>query len=286
MRASSRIAGLDWRDPVVSQSALGGYRMRMQMITGAEQRETAARACGVSLVFTPGCRPDLARIDSLLSAAEPSGPRAMISHRPPESEGWVELLASGLTFELHGLAPGQSARVGEPEHCFGLSRGAMPERLEALSLIPSGHIAAGARMLPVVRTITGLAVGFALLLPVAAVCWEPADNWMEPTYFGRVIVSWLSGGPFPALGLTALERNEDGSVESVGLAFFRGQEIRVEARPGETAADTAKLALRVIDHVARLGPIDRLTQLDSPTGEAVFAEPIAARALVKVWRGG
>lgn len=260
--------------------------MRMQMIAGVEHTGRSERPSGVSLLFAPGHRPDLGAIERLLASSTEGAPRGLVSHRPAEAEGWVELLASGLTFELHGLVPAASCRIDEAQHTFGVTRAAMPERLEAVRLVPGGHIAAGGRMLPVVRTLTGLAVGFALVLPVAAVCWEAAESWMEPGYFARVIVNWLSGGPFPALGLTAIERHDDGSVESVGLGFFSGQEVRVEPRPGESASDTAKLALRVIDHVIRHGPVDRLIQLDSAGGETVFAEPVAARGLVKVWRGG
>ena len=150
----------------------------------------------------------------------------MISFRPPEPEGWVELLASGLTFELHGLAPAPALSVEDPAHRFGLPEPLAATGLEAMTLIPGGHIASGASMAPVVRTIVALAVNLGLSLPVAAVCWRPVGSWMQPAYFARVVVNWLSGGPFPALGLTAIAPLADGGVESVGLAYFSGQEIR------------------------------------------------------------
>ncbi|MFD2136398.1 hypothetical protein ACFSLT_16960 [Novosphingobium resinovorum] len=99
----------------------------------------------------------------------------------------------------------------------------------------------------------GLAANLALELPVRAVGWAPAQTWMEPRYFCRSVLNWLGGGAFPALGLTALLQAEDGSLASRGLAHFTGQEVQLEGRRGEAAADTVKLAVRVIDQLVRRG---------------------------------
>ena len=239
---------------------------------------------GLSFLFAAGERPDTDSIVAILSSPEMTGPGAAITHRPPDGEGWVELLVSGLAFELHGLAPAGSSPVTPPAHRFGSPPARELSGLEAVALLPGPHIAGGSAMIPVVRTITGIAANLALLLQVQSVCWEPARSWMEPNYFARIILNWLSGGPFPALGLTAIEAAADGGVSSVGLAFFSGQEVRVAARTGEAPADTAKLALRMIDYIARLGPIEGFVELASPSGEPVYAELARDTRLVTVWR--
>lgn len=140
-------------------------------------------------------------------------------------------------------------------------------------------------MIPVVRTIAGLAANLALPLPVKAVCWHLTASWMDPDYFVRIVVNWLSGGAFPALGLTAVEQTGDAGVESVGLSFFIGQEVRVEAVPEETSAETVKLAVRVIDYLVKEGPLNALHELKGPSGEPLLAEPSSDGRRVRVWRG-
>ena len=164
----------------------------------------------------------------------------------------LELLVSGLTFDLQGLAPANSCPVPAPEHLFGLSQENLPDTLEAIALVPAHHISGGSALIPIVQAMIGLAAQIALPLAATAVCWQPARSWMDPQYFSRIVSNWLSGGPFPALGLTALSENAEG-LRSEGLAYFANQEVQVEGRTGEDRAQTAKLAIRLIDYVVRNG---------------------------------
>jgi hypothetical protein len=127
-------------------------------------------------------------------------------------------------------------------------------------------------MVPVVRTMAGFAAAIALPLAAKVVCWHPARSWMEPGYFTRLVTSWLAGGPFPALGLTAIRSREAGGVESVGLHYFAGQEVEVAAVAGEPRQETVKLAVRVIDHIVHHGPLTARHGLQGPSGEALEVE--------------
>ncbi len=240
-------------------------------------------------MFAVGDRPTADDIERLLAApAYPSMQPAIgaqVSLRPPDSADWLELLASGLAFDLTGLAPGAADTAPEAAHLFGVDRALAASPGEATTLAPGPHIASGSAMMAIVRVMTGLAAGLALALPVKAVCWRPAGCWMEPAYFARIVESWLAGGAFPALGLTGLERAKDGSVTSHGLAYFIGQELRVETRAGESAADTAKLAARVIDELVRHGPLAGSRDMTGPHGEALRAKTSADARLVVVRRG-
>ncbi len=241
---------------------------------------------GLSLLFAAGKRPSAADIDRLLSSAEMQGAAAFVSHRPRDDEGWVELLVSGLTFDLIGLSPGEPAPAPPSEHVFGLPDRAASLGYEAISLVPGPHITGGRAMMPVVRAMVSLAATIALPLSVEAVCWHPARSWMEPQYFSRVILNWLSGGVFPALGLTAVEQVEEGFVGSKGLDFFVGQEIQLEAKKGEALAETVKLAVRVIDYMAHNGPLRQPGELEGSGGERLRAEPTRDGKAVWVWRNG
>lgn len=226
----------------------------------------------LDLLFAPGERPSVSELDQLFAGAASDGSPARISARL-EAGGWLELLASGLTFELSGLAPAEPCGVDPAEHSFGLPVDMSAFELEGVSLCPGAHIAAGGAMLPVVRTMASIAANLALHLPVKVVCWRPAATWMDARYFARVTLTWLSGGAFPALGLTAFYRRADGMFVSTGLRFFAGQELLVEPLAGEPPAETVKLGVRLIDYVLRHGPIGERQTVPGPTGEQLILEP-------------
>lgn len=211
---------------------------------------------------------------------------AQISSQRGRAEGWLEILGSGLTFDLMGLDPGEALPAPPARHFFGLPRDANNFEFEGIMIMPGPHLAGAGGMLPVMRTMAALASALAVELGALAVCWEPAGSWMDVQYFARVVEGWGKGGAFPALGLTGIERTQDGGVESDGLAFFIGQELRVEAGRGEAAADTVKLAARVIDHLVGYGAIAKREALVGPTGEALLVEPSADGKHVQVWRDG
>jgi len=240
---------------------------------------------GLSLIFAVGQRPAVEDIERLLATTDASFLGARISHRADDREGWVELLASGLTFDLTGLAPAPSSPVPEARHRFGVDAVLASSPLEAITLVPGQHIAGGNAMMPVVKTMAGLVANLALHLTAKAVCWHPAGTWMDPNYFARVVLNWQSGGAFPALGLTAVDQTEDGSVMSCGLSYFVGQEVQVEAAPGETPAETVKLAMRVIDYMVLHGPLRSPRKLEGPAGETLMAEPSQYGDVVWIWRG-
>lgn len=229
----------------------------------------------MSLLFAAGSRPSASDVDRLAAAPVPgqSGQAVLISHRPPDAHGRLELLSSGATYDLSGLAPARAAPTPVPRHVFDLPLDIGRFGFEAVSLAPGAHVAAGGALLPVARTLTGLAARLALELPATAVCWNPACSWMAPRYFSRVVSNWLAGGGFPALGLTGVRRRGDGVLESSGLAFFTGQELRVPRRGGEPGSETTQLAARVIDHLVRHGPLERRDAVAGPAGEMLILEP-------------
>ncbi|HMP57067.1 MAG TPA: hypothetical protein PKD92_10905 [Novosphingobium sp.] len=247
----------------------------------------AGVTAGFSLLFAAGTRPGVAEVERLLQTAPPANlGSARISHRPADDEGWLELLASGLTFDLAGLAPAPPAPLPRAVHRFGIGDDTAGKVHEAVSLLPGEHIMAGSAQVTVVRVMAGLAARLVGLGGVRAVAWHPAASWMEAGYFTRVVAAWLAGGVFPALGLTAFESTADGGIESVGLAFFTGQELRVEALAGEARADTVKLAVRAVDMLVRHGPLaDRFT-LIGPSGEPLVVEPDAGGKVLRLWREG
>ena len=259
-----------------------GSSLEQPNASGANLRHDAGRS-GFSLLFPAGQRPDAQAIEACLLAGETQGVAARIGHRPPKDSSWLELIASGLTFDISGLAPGPGCPTAPAQQLYGFAESGMAEGLEAIVLEPGGHIVSEYALQPVVRTLAGLAANFALHLPVEAIVWQPAATAMEPRYFARIILNWLGGGAFPALGLTALVQASDGSVASRGLSHFIGQDLQIEGAAGESSADAIKLAIRVVDYLIRSGPLVHPREID--TGTAILqAEPSQFAKMVWVWR--
>lgn len=226
----------------------------------------------MSLLFVAGKRPaanDLIR----LAEAPPAAPGFGIAHAPPAAEGWIELLSLGLSFDCLGLSPAKPHPLPLRTQLFGLEPSDVDRKLEAIELVPGPHLAGGERLMPLVRGMVGLGAQLATLEGVVGVCWRPAGSWMEPEYFRRIADEWLRGGAFPALGLTSLQRSEDGVMTSRGLAYLTGQELRLRPKAGASAAETARLAVRLIDELVYSGPLRERAQYSGPQGEDLVAVP-------------
>lgn len=226
----------------------------------------------LSLVFAQGKRPDASALRALANASAnyEGGPSFSISHMPAPSEGWVELLADGLTFDCSGLAPAQPASMPRGGALLGLESEPIGE---AIALSPGAHLADAMGMIPVLRTLAGIGSRIAALPDAAAVIWNPARCWMPPAYFRRVIDNWLADGPFPALGLTSLEREGDGSIVSVGLSLLIGQELRFIADPKLVSADLARIAVRLIHALIDTGPLTSTHTFLGPDREQLVVTP-------------
>lgn len=224
----------------------------------------------LSLIFAAGTRPGVDAL-SALSARDDGLVRFAISHQPAPFAGWVELLATGLTFDCSGLSPGAAATppgkgalLGLPDQPVG----------ETLALGPAPHLAEGAGMLPVVRFIAGLGAELTRLPGVLAAVWNPARCWMAPDYYHKFVSAWLKGGAFPALGLTSLQRELDGAMVTVGLSLLTGQELRFEPHSGMPPAGVARIAVRLIHALIESGPLTAPYEFAGPDGETLDVVPI------------
>ena len=240
---------------------------------GAAQDSLGANYRAVlSLVYAEGRRPDVAALEALAQAQPKGGAglRFALSHVPDPGAGWAELLSAGLTYDCAGLAPAAPAPTPTGGALLGLENA--PEG-EAISLSPGPHLADAMGMLPVVRVLAGLGAQLASLPGATAVIWNPARCWMPPAYFGKVVDNWLADGPFPALGLTSLERTSDGSIVSVGLALLTGQELRFLLDPKLVAADIARIAVRLIHALIDIEPLTGQHSFVGPDRETLLVTP-------------
>ena len=201
-----------------------------------------------------------------------------------EDEGWVELLANGLTFDLVGLAPNVAKALPECEHRFALPDGFDSAGMEAITLTPGPHLSGGGAMFPVVRCLALLAAQLSELDSIQAVAWHTARTFSAPDYFRRGVMNWIEGGVFPGLGLTALTTNPDGAMQTKGLSLFTSQELRLSPEMCADRTEAAKVALRLVNWLVEHGRIEQPFTFTGPAGETLELEPVDNFGIVQVWR--
>lgn len=244
-------------------------------------------------MFAPGERP-LARAIAALAQSDsgftvsldgagvggPDGPGG-----GPGPDIWLELLASGLTFDLVGLAPGSAAPLPPHGHSYGLASQFEAMRVEAITLRLGPHLATGPTMLPVVRTLAWLAARLTALPGVRALAWHAARCWSAPEFFRDSVLRWIEGGAFPGLGLAALTPALDGGMQSEGLALFIGQELRLEPELTGDQAAAARIGLRLLHWLVENGRLTAPETLAGPDGQSLRLEPSPNGRFVRAWRG-
>lgn len=237
----------------------------------------------VSILFAGGRRPDASAVNELVQAD--GGFSVSYDPQPEAGEHWLELLASGLTFDLTGLAPGPPMEKPRRVQSFGLPDRLDAGAMEAIRLAPGPHLSGAGRMVPVLRCQAWLAAQLAALPGVHAVAWHPAESWCAPDYYRESVLRWIAGGAFPGLALTSLASQPDGSMRSVGLTPFAGQELHL--LPGLTGddAERAKIALRLLHWLVESGGIHEPSTLTGPSGEQLMLEPDTQFGTLRVWRG-
>ena len=243
----------------------------------------AQAAPSLSLIFRPGERPAVADVLRLLQSRE-GATGWTVCHQPKPSAGCLKIIAGGLTFALSCLAPATPAPIPDMAHWYGFRETPPTDLAEAITLSLGKDLCGGTNALPVIRAMAGLAARLTKLDHVMVVVWHPARCAMAPLAFAAAIGSWLLGGAFPALGLTALFRDADGAIRSEGLAFFTGQELLIEPAPGTTTALDGKIAARLINHLVGIDSIYRRFDFIGPSGEHLSAEPSGNDWLLRVWR--
>lgn len=265
---------------------------------GTSAQPLKQHAChhGIYLLFEAGTRPDRDRVQSFVA----SHPQHGISFDPANSASevadgadpreatlsWLELLSSGLTFELSGIAPGQSLDMPIAGQLFDIKDANGPMEWEAVCLAPGAHLSGGERALPVIRVMMALARDLVSHFEtLAAVAWMPASAMIGRRYFDSTVSAWLSGGPFPAPGLAAFNASEGGSLRSVGLAHFIGQEIVIDPLLANDRLAATRLASRIVNQLVLTGKLSEREDIIAPDGSRLVMTPEAGGAEVHVRPG-
>ncbi|WP_086607434.1 hypothetical protein [Erythrobacter donghaensis] len=198
---------------------------------------------------------------------------------------WLELLRDGLTFDLSGFAPGPASPFPAIAHRFDLASMPAPDTHEAMLLRCGPHLAAGGNSLPVSRAMLALACDLVRHFDdLLAVGWGPAGSAIGRRFFESVTSAWLAGGPFPALGLTAFIETPDGALQSMGLSFWIGQELRIEPPLSADRVGATRLGVRIVNHLVLAGGLDADERITAPDGTPLVLRPAQGQAMIGVWR--
>lgn len=249
------------------------------------------------LLFAKGKRPDRLAIKALadrlpyLAATHDPAHDDASSAEPAVGAGetgehhWLELLRDGLTFDLVGITPGPAVTFPQVSHRFDLPALPDAQDYEALALLAGPHIASGGNSMPLMRSLLALACDIVRQFDdLAAVVWRPAASAIGRRFFESATSAWLDGGPFPALGLTAFVPTADGALESVGLSFWIGQELRIEPALSADRVAATRLGIRLVNHLVLAGGLSQDDRIAAADGTRLALRPSRNRALISVWR--
>ena len=212
--------------------------------------------------------PDLVRYDHAVDIAPPDG---------------VALQSAGLGFDLVGLAPGPAIPVPDVGDGDVVERAARRSGTHACALRLGPHIESGRHSLAILRTWFHLGHAIAAAFGAPALCWAPGGVVMECEKVAAHLAAWDARSDVPVNLLATFRPTLDGAIQSRGLAYFTGQEFRLE--PALLRGNEASLARLIFAHLFYAGPQLASGQLAAPDGCALRLQPSGNRRFLRVWPG-
>ncbi len=229
-----------------------------------------------TLLFDASLRPD---VPTFANWAAQTCEFTIVQRAPTTDPlGCVELLSEGLTFDLGGLAPIESAGPSAYAHTVALPPTFDTAGLAAVHFAPGPHLAGAQHLLPVVRVAAGLVMQLVPLAGLRAIIWHPARTIMSPAWFAESIGIWLAGGPFPAMALTALIKGQHG-FDSEGLEFLIGQEFSLQSKGPVPSREDSRIAVRLTDWLVAHGRVNAACEVVLSGAGAVWLEPVGQNRL-------
>lgn len=254
------------------------------------------------MLFAKGGRPDRAAVHRFASSQaftkvsfDPAGGQSLrlvqdgddfapATKAEAEQIAWLELIRNGMVFDLQGLAGSAPVPVPPVEHRYDFDHSRSFALYEAVRLVPSDHLIAGANTIPVMRCLIALARELAHdFEDIEAVVWPPARSVIGRRFFESTSTAWLDGGAFPALGLTSFCETLDGGLQSVGLEYFIGQELRIEPSLTSERVEATRLGIRLINQLIVMGGIKETERLTAPDGTRLIMRPSRNGNFIRVW---
>lgn len=247
------------------------------------QTGRAAATADLRFLFAGENRPSIETIADAIDGRD--GIAFLGQSRLPHDGGPVlEVQIDGLTFDIHGLAPGVSFAMPDILEWRDIAPESRAATAGIVALAPGPHIAAGKCSPPVFRATMRVARQLCETFEECiGVAWVPAGVAHTAGSFYAAIDRWLEGGTIPTNLVVALRSGIDNAVESRGLAWFTGQEVRIEPIVAEDTGQARLLASRLVENLIHRGKLEAPEQTSAPDGRTLRLEPSANGRFVRVW---
>lgn len=255
-------------DPTPRGASEAGDDLLILFARGDRPTASQVREACVAAHFADSAGPDLSDRSERVDIAPPGG---------------IALQRAGLTFDLVGLAPGPAVPVPEMGENDAIRATILPSRTDAVSLRLGPHIAAGRRSVAILREWFALAAGLAESFGGTGLCWVPGAVAISLANLKHNLAAWDARCEVPVNLLASFRRTLDGAVQSHGLGYFTGQELRIES-PLVGGSEEA-LARLLFTHLFYAGAQQGSAQLAAPDGHPLRLEPSGNGRFVRVWPG-
>jgi len=83
--------------------------------------------------------------------------------------------------------------------------------------------------------------------------------------------------------LTSFFETLDGGLQSVGLDYFIGQELRIEPSLATEKGAATRLAIRLVNQLVVMGGIHESERVIAPDGTRLVMRPSRNKNFIRVW---
>lgn len=240
-------------------------------------------ASTIQLLFLPSHRPAIAD----LHAAEESLLALSISASGDQDSDtslqWAELIWNGLSYRLLGIAPGTGAVAALPPGTD--VHGNSIALMEAVDIVAGPHLAGAENSIPIVKALWNMVGGLVETLPhCEMIVWQHSSVALVPQIFREMAADWESKLLHPISGLVQFADEIDLGMKTRGLAFFTGQELRIEPELTNDRDWARRLGMRLADTLIARGNLSEVEEFTGPDGSRLRLTPSQNGKFVRVWR--
>ena len=87
-----------------------------------------------------------------------------------------------------------------------------------------------------------------------------------------------------ALGLLAFRETVDSALQSVGLEYWIGQELRLEPPLSADEIAATRLGVRLVNHMVLAGTLESEDRITAPDGRPLVLRPSGNGKFIRVWQ--
>lgn len=198
-----------------------------------------------------------------------------------QGESRFEVLRDGLSFDLTYLGKPSLGMLRQFDAELRSRAGLTTEDCGMVAIAPGAHLSGAERHHPVLRAQFAIADDFCARITGALVLWPPSRVTVEAMAFLEPVESWGDPPCAPSRLMFPLSETLDAAMQSEGLAYFTGQEIRLE---GDLAREdrAAKIGGWLSHLLAREGRLDNGARIAAPDGRYLALEPSTNGRFVRV----